>query len=433
MSNRGRAMGRFIKAFLAALVVAALVGGVVGLGAIEGWGRKRLAPAGDHRQFGSVIAARLDREVKGNAAFVLIKNGAPVTEHFVTRGAPVDRDTLFQVASLSKWVTAWGVMKLVEQGKIDLDAPVSRYLTRWRLPAGEFDNEQVTVRRLLSHTAGLTDGLGYAGFPPGEPLQSLEASLTQAADASPGAAGSVRVGMAPGGFEYSGGGYTLLQLIVEEVTGQTFNDYMRQAVLVPLGMTRSTFVLTEPASNLAEFYDVDGSRAIHFRFTASAAAALYTSAGDMTRFVAAHVPGPDGEPVGRGVLSAKTLIAMREPHAAELGIDIWGLGVMLYAPNTAGTFIIGHDGSNAPAINTAVRMDPATGDGIVLLETGDKQMATQAAGDWVHWTSGKVDFLTVSMEVRQTLMGVAVGAGVAFLVTFLIGWRLFRRRRSAGA
>lgn len=421
-------MGRFIKSVLAALLAAALVAAVIVMGAIEGWGRPRLAPSGETQRFATAVVARLDKHANGNAAFILVDGGLPVSEHFVSRGAPVDRDTRFQVASLSKWATAWGVMALVEQGKLDLDAPVSRYLTRWKLPVGDFDNDKVTVRRLLSHTAGLTDGLGYAGFEPGAPIQSLEASLTKAADASPGADGAVRVGQEPGaGWAYSGGGYTLLQLLVEEVSGKPFNDYMKQAVFIPLGMTRSTYVLEDGAANIAEFYDVDGSRATHYHFAAVAAASLYTSAADMARFIAAHTPGRNGEPAGRGVLSAETLRAMRRPHAARLGVDIWGLGVMLYAPNSKGDFIIGHDGSNAPAINTTARLDPATGDGLVLLATGDQRLATELAGEWVFWTSGELDFLVVTMEARKTLTWVAIGAGAAFLAVFLLVWRRTRR------
>ncbi len=424
---------RFLKSLVAALLAASLVAALVIAGALEGWWRKPMAPAGDVAAFAAAATARIKADSKGNAAFILIKGGKPVAEAYVSKGAPVDRDTQFQVASLSKWPTAIAVMTLVEQGKLDLDAPVSRYLTRWKLPPTAFDNDQVTVRRLLSHTAGLTDGLGYGGFKPGEPIQSLEASLTRAADASPGADGATKVGREPGSWDYSGGGYTLLQLLIEEVSGQPFNTYVTETVFKPLGMTRSTFVLPETPTNLAEFYDVDGSRAIHYRFTALAAASLYTSAADMARLIAAQTPGPNGEPAGRGVLKPETLAAMRKPHAKQYGSNIWGLGQVLYAPLDKGDFVAGHDGSNAPAINTTARVNPATGDGIVILETGNTRLATQVAGEWVFWSTGFVDTFMVLLELRATLIQVAIGAGVAFLLVFLLVWRLTRRRTAPKA
>lgn len=421
---------RVLKALTAGGLAALAVVVVMGFATLEGWGRTPLAPRGDTAAFLAATKARIETESKGNAALTLVEDGRPVGEVFVSKGAPVDRDTQFQVASLSKWATAWGVMTLVEQGKLDLDVPVSTYLTRWTLPPGEF-NDQVTVRRLLSHTAGLTDGLGYNGFEPGVPVQSLEASLTKAADAMPGSDGVTRVGKRPGGFAYSGGGYTLLQLLVEEVSGQPFNSYMTQAVFAPLGMTRSTYVLEAEPTNLAEFHDVDGSRAIHYRFTALAAASLYTSAADMARLIAAHTPGPNGEPAGRGVLSPETLAAMRKPHARQFGADIWGLGVILYAPDGQGGFVIGHDGSNTPAINTTARVNLATGDGIVILESGNTRLASALGGEWVFWKTGYVDTFTVLLEARETLMRIAVVAGVAFLAAFLLVWRMTRRRAAS--
>ena len=424
---------RFLKSLMAALLAASLVAALVIAGALEGWWRKPMAPAGNVAAFAAAATARIKAESKGNAAFILIKGGKPVAEAYVSKGAPVDRDTQFQVASLSKWPTAIAVMTLVEQGKLDLDAPVSRYLTRWKLPPTAFDNDQVTVRRLLSHTAGLTDGLGYGGFRPGEPVQSLEASLTKAADASPGADGATKVGREPGSWDYSGGGYTLLQLLIEEVSGQPFNTYVTETVFKPLGMTRSTFVLPETPTNLAEFYDVDGSPAIHYRFTSLAATSLYTSAADMARLIAAQTPGPNGEPAGRRVLKPETLAAMRKPHAKQYGSDIWGLGQVLYAPLDKGDFVAGLDGSNTPAINTTARVNPATGDGIVILETGNTRLATQVAGEWVFWSTGFVDSFMVLLELRATLIQVAIGAGVAFLLVFLLVWRLTRRRTAPKA
>lgn len=398
-------------------------------GTLEGWWRRPLAPAGNIEAFRAAATAKIDAEHKGNAALALLANGQVVATHFVSRGKPVDRDSRFQVASMSKWITAWGVMTLVEAGKLDLDKPVSLYLKRWQLPPSQFDNNAVTVRRLLSHTAGLTDGLGYAGFKPGTPIQSLEASLSQAADASPGRDGKVRVGVKPETeFKYSGGGYTLLQLLIEEVSGQSFNAYMKAAVFDRLGMTRSTFVL-EDETDVAEFFDTNGKQATHYRFTALAAASLYTTTADMTRFLQAHLRGLGGEPQGRGVLRPETLIDMRRPHASQFGADIWGLGTILYAPNNAGSFVIGHDGNNEPAINTAARLNPATGDGIVVLETGDKLLATAVASEWVFWNVGKVDLLLFMIELDTLLTTLAAGWAVIVLAALVFAWRRRRAKR----
>ena len=100
--------------------------------------------------------------------------------------------------------------------------------------------------------------------------------------------------------------------------------------------------------------------------------------------------GPDGE---QPVLSHDTLDLIATSHASQLGADIWGLGAMLYAPNASGSFVIGHDGQNGPAINTAARIDPATGNGIVILSTGHGSLATELAGEWVFWKTGNVDNL----------------------------------------
>lgn len=422
-------MRRLALIALATMAASAAWAALVLLATLSGWGRPTLAPRGDLPTFWKAAVEVLEKNSNGNVAFALIREGEVYGEHFHSKGRPVDRNTLFQVASLSKWITAWGVMTLVEAGRLDLDAPVSRYLTRWKLPPGEFDNEQVTLRRLLSHTAGLTDGLGYAGFGPGATLQTLEQSLTHAADASPGAAGAVRVGAEPGKqWIYSGGGYTLIQLIIEEASGEPFSTYMQRTVLQPLGMSRSTFELTESDSkNVAEFFDTTGELATHFQFTAKAAASLYTSTADLTRFIQAHLPGPNGEAPGRGIMRPETLTEMRRPHAFMFGAEIWGLGVILYAPSNAGDFISGHDGNNGPAINTAARFDPASGDGIVVLETGNSLLASELAADWVFWKTGNVDLLTVAKNLNGTLVTVAMGWLAILVAGILAAWR-FRRK-----
>lgn len=419
-------MKRLILIAVATLAAVLVWCGLVFFGFSEGWGRKPIAASPEPEAFISAARAQIADAAVGNLALVLIEDGAVAEDYYSSAETPVGPQTLFQVASLSKWLTAWGVMTLVEDGRIDLDAPVAAYLTRWRLPDGPFDEDGVTVRRLLSHTAGLGDGLGYGGFTSADEVQSLEESLTQARDASPGADGAVRVVAEPGsGWAYSGGGYTLLQLIVEEVSGQAFADYMQAEVFQPLGMDDTTFDFDEASRrDLAQSFTLDGATEPLRRYTALGAASLFTSTGDMARFVAAQAPGA---PEPDAVLSAETRAAMRAPHAAQFGADIWGLGTMLYAPNGRGDFIIGHDGNNEPAINTAVRLDPATGDGIVVLETGGDLTATRLASEWVYWKTGKIDALMFIMRAKAMIIWMLAGSGLILLAGLVAGWRLRRR------
>jgi CubicO group peptidase (beta-lactamase class C family) len=405
-----------LAAALAAIVIWTTV---VFIATRDGWLREPLAPRGDAGAFVNAAAARLEAQVRGNVALRLLERGEVVAEHFASIDAPVDADTRFQVASVSKWVTAVGVMTLVDADRVSLDAPVSRYLRRWTLPPNPL-NDEVTVRRLLSHTAGLTDGLGYNGFAPGERVQLLEESLTRAADAMPGADGIVRVGSEPGaGWLYSGGGYGLLQLLIEEVSGTSFENYMQQHVLQPLGMNRSTFDPDRAEdSNLAGIFGLDGSAALRYRFAVPAAAGLYSTAVDLTRFVQAHLGTDDALPSGM-------LTSMRAPHGTVLGVPIWGLGVLLYAPNGTGGFVIGHDGYNAPAINATVRVDPATGDAIIVLATGTPDLATSLGSEWVFWHTGSIDVLMLDRSARAMIVTIALGAGVIALAAVLVA----RRRR----
>lgn len=427
---RGRPSWVFwLRTVLLVIITAILWATAVVAATLGGWFRTPMAAPGDTVAFAAAAREYLEERNVGNVAYRLLARGRLVDEHYLSIGESVSADTLFQVASLSKWVTAWGVLSLVDRGVLELDKPLNVYLTRWQLPAGAFDPGQVTIRRLLSHTAGLTDGLGYAGFEPGETVQSLEESLTLAADASPGADGRTRAGIAPGSeWRYSGGGYTALQLLIEEVSGQSFENYMQAAVLDPLGMRRSTFTPDlARTTNVATFYDTDATPATHYRFTALAAASLYTSAADLSELLKAHLPDAAGRPAGRGVLAPETLALMRTPHASQFGADIWGLGTILYSPTADGGFIIGHDGNNSPAINTAARVHPVTGDGIVVLETGSPLLATALAGEWVFWQTGVPDTLDVARAAPRMIM-LVLGGWAAILVACLV-FLLVRRLR----
>ncbi|WP_337661081.1 serine hydrolase domain-containing protein [Erythrobacter sp. Alg231-14] len=410
----------------ASTILAIVVWGSLVFAALDqGWGRSSIAENGELSGFELAAREIAEQDNQGNVSFILIESGAPVAGFHLSKGEKVNAQSVFQVASLGKWVTAWGVMALVEDGQVDLDAPVSDYLTRWQLPTSEFDASGVTVRRLLSHTAGLTDGLGYNGFTTKQERQTIEASLTQSADASPGKVGRTILGTEPGsGFAYSGGGYSILQLLVEEVSGKPFSTYMQDRVFAPLDMERTSFDHDEAiVFGLAENFGTGGTTEPFGWYTALAATSLFTTSEDLAKFVAAQAPD-----AANPVLSQDTLALIRTPHASEMGADIWGLGTMLYAPNNSGDFIIGHDGSNEPAINTSARLDPSTGDGIVILSTGNPMLATRLAGEWVFWKTGNVDTLTFASRLPTALL---VFVGGAFLILVVAGLAIWRRARAA--
>lgn len=411
---------------IAALTLSAIViwsGSIFVIGS-EGWLKRPIAADASAQSFVAAAAEIVEQDHRGNLSMLLLEGGEVAASYHSATGKPVDENSVFQVASLSKWLAAWGVMTLVEDGAIDLDEPVSRYLTRWQLPTGAFDNDGVTTRRLLSHTAGLDDGLGYAGFDSDSAVQSLESSLDRALDTSPGKSGVVKVGSEPGsGWNYSGGGYTLLQLLIEEVSGQPFTDYMAERVFEPLNMSQSGFDHKKAAGlGLAENFDLEGNVEPLKYYSSLASTSLFTSSRDMALFLAAQGPGSR-----QSVLSEASMRLMRQPHASQMGADIWGLGTMLYAPNNAGDFIIGHDGNNEPAINTAARLDPATGDGIVILETGSDLLATRLASEWVFWKTGRVDSLAFAMGLSTWLLWAGAGSFSILLMGIALGWR--RRKR----
>ncbi len=153
-------------------------------------------------------------------------------------GADVTAHTPFQAGSISKPVFALAVMRLVERGVVDLDADVNQYLTSWQVPANGDWRPRITLRQLLSHTAGTTVH-GFPGYPASGPLPALPQVLDGVPPANTAA---VIVDTLPGlAFRYSGGGTTIAQLALMDVMKQPFPDLMRELILEPVGMADSTF------------------------------------------------------------------------------------------------------------------------------------------------------------------------------------------------
>ena len=286
---------------------------------------------------------------------------------------PVEAGTVFNVGSISKTLTAWGVMRLAEEGAIDLDAPVGRYLQKWKPAGGGFDPEGVTVRRLLSHTGGINVP-SVSGVGPGEPLPSLLDELERGRPAL--GIEPVRIASEPGSaFAYSGGGYLILQRMIEEVTGRPFAEWMEEAVLDPLGMESSAYGL-DPVleARAATPYAVDGSAYALRRFPGLAAAGLWSTADDMARFVAAHCVSPKGEKPGRDVISPEALRTMWTPSPPA---ERYGLGYQVFPP-LGDHAVVAHSGSNF-GWKADFIVFPDLGTGIVALSNVDEGKTRMAA------------------------------------------------------
>jgi len=203
-------------------------------------------------------------------------------------GSPdsVDTETMFQAGSISKPTFAVLAMQLVQDGVLDLDEDVNRRLTSWRVPENRFTRvEKVTLRRLLSHRAGLTVH-GFPGYAQGDPIPTV----VQILDGEPPAnTGPVRVDTFPGAIErYSGGGTTVAMLLVTDVTGRTLPELMDERVFRPTEMTRSTYRQPLPDShraNAASGHRPDGS-IVSGKFNTypeMSAAGLWTTATDLAK------------------------------------------------------------------------------------------------------------------------------------------------------
>lgn len=278
-------------------------------------------------------------------------------------GEAVDTDTLFQAGSVSKPVAAVTALVMVQDETLSLDAPINTILRSWTLPENPFTQASpVTLRRLLSHSAGTTVH-GFSGYAVAVPLPTVPQILDGTAPANSPA---VRVDQPVGvSYRYSGGGYTIAQLAMIDAARMSFPAIARARLFAPLGMTRSTFD-QPPATrtpNVALGHDEAGQPipgGFHV-YPELAAAGLWSNATDLARFVievqdATH---------GRGmVLSQRTARQMLTPQPGG-----WGLGFKI--SGEGGTTSFFHDGSNAGYKATLVG-HPETGDGAVILTNGDQ-------------------------------------------------------------
>jgi CubicO group peptidase (beta-lactamase class C family) len=283
-----------------------------------------------------------------------------------TSGRNVEPDTRFQAASISKPVAAAAALALVSRGRMSLDADINTYLTTWKLPENEFTAKQkVTLRQLLSHSGGVTVS-GFRGYASDEAVPTLVQLLD---GAKPANSAPVRVDIPVGTrYRYAGGGYSIVQLAIQEVTKKSFADAARELVLDPLGMRNSTYAQPLPA-------ELHGKGATAHRATGEAipgrwhtypeqaAAGLWTTPEDLARFAIAIQEMAAGT-ARAPIMSRELASAMMQPV-----IDDYGLGLGISGTGRETRF--GHGGSNVGFRCTFTAFKDSAS-GVVIMTNADR-------------------------------------------------------------
>ena len=276
---------------------------------------------------------------------------------------PVTTRTLFQAGSISKPVAATGALYLVEHGKLALDDDVNVKLKTWKVPENEFTKEQkVTLRRLMSHTGGLTVH-GFPGYDVDEKLPTLVQIFN---GEKPTNTPPIRVDVVPGTLErYSGGGVTIEQQLMMDVTGKAFPEFMREAVLDKIGMTDSSYEQPLPPARAAmtAIGTYSDGKPVHGKwhvYPEMAAAGLWTTPTDLARFAIEIANSRHGK--SNRVLSQKMTEEMLTPV-----MDGAGLGFFVEKENR-GQF--GHDGADE-GFQAILTMNSETGKGLAMMMNSD--------------------------------------------------------------
>lgn len=268
--------------------------------------------------------------------------------------------TLFQAASVSKPVAALAALRLVEQGQLKLDEPVNNKLRSWKIPENEFTRRKpVLLRHLLSHNGGLTVH-GFPGYARGGNLPTVQQILDgeQPANTAP-----VRVDKEPGsGFRYSGGGYTILQQLLEDTSGRPFAEFLQETVLDAVGMSESSYRQPLPegrAAQAATAHDGEGNPVPGnwHAYPEMAAAGLWTTPSDLARFAIEIMKAKSGRPTR--VLSADLVNRMLTKEAGEVGLG-------LFLADEDESFRFFHGGSNKGFRCVLIAL-PETGQGVAVM------------------------------------------------------------------
>ncbi len=317
------------------------------------------------------LAERM-RELKVPGVNIAVVDGGRVDwaagfgERELGTGLPVTTETLFQAASISKPVFALAVMKLVSRGVLDLDADANAYLRSWQLPPAGGWQPRVTLRQLLSHSAGLTVH-GFPGYRRDAELPALPHILD---GAEPANTRPVRADTLPGlHVRYSGGGITVAQLLVEDVTGKPLPETMRELVLDPLGLEYSTYEQPLPArlhdQSAAGHEDGAAVPGKWHVYPEQAAAGLWTTPIELAAIALAVRRAWRGEEAS--LIPQQAVREMLRPQAPDQSAARGAVGIWYFLMGAAGPYpYYHHTGGNAGFVCNH-KFSLASGQGYVMM------------------------------------------------------------------
>nr|WP_298923384.1 serine hydrolase domain-containing protein [uncultured Allomuricauda sp.] len=278
-------------------------------------------------------------------------------------GTKVDANTLFQAASISKPLAALAALKLVENGSLELNKDVNHYLKDWQIPQNKFtETEKVTLEKLLTHTAGMTVH-GFPGYQQTDEFPEIIDVLN-----GDGNTGKIVVDTIPGSiWRYAGGGYTVMEKVVEDISGLSFDTYMSKNILLPMGMKNSTFqqpIAKSFQNNISAAFDGNGEliKGLWNNYPEQAAAGLWTTPSDLAKYCMEIVDIIQGKK--EGVLTKETVAKMLTKHKND-----WGLGPSLQ--NEKDSLIFGHGGKNA-GFTCDMKAFAYQGNAVIVMTNADK-------------------------------------------------------------
>jgi CubicO group peptidase (beta-lactamase class C family) len=274
----------------------------------------------------------------------------------ISSGKKINDSSIFNIGSISKTITTLGVLHLVQNYALNMDLSVNEYLKSWKIPSNDFKSDAITIRMLLSHTSGLNVH-GYRGVSTidscGSIVNCLEGKF------SPDE--KVELINKPGSkWSYSGGGFSILQLLISDVSGISFEKYMEDFILSPLNLKSSTFRQKE-LTNFCKEYNGLLQEIPKEHFSATSAAGFSMNLPDLMK-VLAFLMNDQQNVLNIDVLSMRSYVKASKNQ--------YGLGLQIFPKNAEVPETIGHSGANM-GWRTILKFDPVSKRGIVIMTNGE--------------------------------------------------------------